>query len=162
MTFFFSVFDIFNCFSCSSLRGCLIVFYMVIQNLWDSAKGVLRGKRIQIQPYLKSVQFICLVVSDSATPWTAACQASCPSPTPRACSYPCPSSRWCHPTVSSSVVPFSSCLQSCPASGSFLVNQFFAAGGQIIRASASASVLPTNMYVVPYIECGNLLVQSSN
>ena len=67
---------------------------------------------------------------------------SCPSPTPRACSNSCPSSRWCHPTISSSVVPFSSCLQSFPASGSFLRSQFFTSGGQSIGASASTSVLP--------------------
>ena len=69
----------------------------------------------------------------------------CPSPTPKACSNTCPSSWWCHPTVSSSVVPFSSCLQSFPASGSFLVSQFFTSGGQSIEASASASVLPMNI-----------------
>ena len=68
----------------------------------------------------------------------------CPSPTPRACSNSCPSGRWCHPTISSSVVPFSSCLQSSPASGSFQMSQFFASGGQSTRASASASVLPMN------------------
>ena len=68
----------------------------------------------------------------------------CPSPTPRVCSDSCPSSQWCHPTISSSVVPFSSCLQSFPASGSFLMSQFFASGGQSIGASASASVLPMN------------------
>ena len=66
----------------------------------------------------------------------------CPSLTPRACSDSCPSSWWCHPTISSSVIPFSSCLQSFPASGSFPVSQFFASGGQRIRPSASASVLP--------------------
>ena len=61
-----------------------------------------------------------------AIPWTAACQASLsPSPSPRACSNPCPLYQWCHPTIWSSVVPFSSCLQSFPASGSFLMNQFF-------------------------------------
>ena len=69
----------------------------------------------------------------------------CPSPSPRACSNSCPSSQWCHPTISSSVVPFSSCLQSFPASGSFLKSQSFTSGGQSIRASASASVLPTNI-----------------
>ena len=69
----------------------------------------------------------------------------CPSPTLRACSNSCPSSRWCHPTISSSVVPFSSCLQSCPASGSFPVSQFFALGGQSSGVSASASVLPMNI-----------------
>ena len=69
----------------------------------------------------------------------------CPSPTPRACSNSCPSSQWCHPAISSSVVPFFSCLQSFPASGSFPVNQFFASGGQSIGASASTSVLPMNI-----------------
>ena len=64
----------------------------------------------------------------------------CPSPTPRACSDSCPSSSWCHPTVLSSVVPFSSCLQSFLTSGSFPMSQFFASGGQSIRVSASASV----------------------
>ena len=63
----------------------------------------------------------------------------CPSPTPRACSDLCPSSWWCHPAISSSVVPFSSCPQSYPASGSFPVSQFFISGGQSIGASASAS-----------------------
>ena len=79
------------------------------------------------------------------TQWTAAHQLPCPSSTPGACSNSCPSSQWCHPTISSSVVPFSSCLQSFPASGSFPVSQkawFFASGGQTIGASASASVLP--------------------
>ena len=70
-------------------------------------------------------------------PWTAACQASLSITNPRACSNSCPSSRWCHPTISSSVVPFSSCFQSFPASGSFLRSQFFTSGGQSIGASAS-------------------------
>ena len=65
----------------------------------------------------------------------------CPSPTPEDCSNTCPSSRWCHPIISSSVVPFSSCLQSFPASGSFQMSRFFVSGGQSIGASASASRL---------------------
>ena len=65
----------------------------------------------------------------------------CPSPTPRACSNSSPSNQWCHPTISSSVVPFS-CLQSFPSSGSFPMSQFFTSGGQSIKVSASASVLP--------------------
>ena len=68
----------------------------------------------------------------------------CPSTSPRACSNSCPLSQWCHPTVSSSVIPFSSCLQSFLASGSFPVSEFFASGGQSIRASASTSFLPIN------------------
>ena len=69
----------------------------------------------------------------------------CPSPTPGACSNSCPSSQWCHPTISSSVVPFSSHFQSFPALGSFPRSQFFASGCQSIGASASASVLPMNI-----------------
>ena len=69
----------------------------------------------------------------------------CPSPSPGACSNSCPLSWWCHPTISSSVIPFS-CLQSFPASGSFPVSWFFASGGQSIGPSASASVLPMNIH----------------
>ena len=69
----------------------------------------------------------------------------CPSPSPGVCSNSCPLSWWCHPTISSSIVPFSSCLQSFPASGSFPMDWFFASGGQSIGASASASVLPMNI-----------------
>ena len=69
----------------------------------------------------------------------------CPSPTPEACSNSCPLSQGCHPTISSSIVPFSSRLQSFPSSGSFQMSQFFASGGQSIGASASASVLPMNI-----------------
>ena len=78
-----------------------------------------------------------------ATPWTTARQASL-SPTPEAYPNSCPLSQWCHPTISSSVVPFSSCPQSFPASGSFQMSQLSALGGQRIGVSASASVLPMN------------------
>ena len=70
--------------------------------------------------------------------------APCPSPTPRAYSNSCPLSWWCYPSISSSVVPFSSCPQSFPASGSFQMNQLFASVGQSIGVSASTSVLPMN------------------
>ena len=69
----------------------------------------------------------------------------CPTPTPKPCPNSCPSSQWCHPTISPSVVPFSSCLQSFPASVSFPMSQFFASGGQSIGVSASASGLPMNI-----------------
>ena len=69
----------------------------------------------------------------------------CPSPTPGVYSNSCPLSQWCHPTISSSDVPFSSCLQSFPASGSFQMSQFFTSGGHSIGVSASASVLPMNI-----------------
>ena len=68
----------------------------------------------------------------------------CPTPTPRVYSNSCPLSQWCHPAISSSVIPFSSCLRCFPASGSFPMSQFFASGGQSIGVSASASVLPMN------------------
>ena len=68
-----------------------------------------------------------------------------PSTTPGVCSNSCPLSRWCHPTISYYIVPFSSCPRSCPASGSFPMSQFFASGGQNIGASASTSVLPMNI-----------------
>ena len=70
------------------------------------------------------------------------CRPPCPSPTPGACSNSCPLSQWCHPPISSSVVTFSSCLQSFPASGSFQMSQFFALGGQGTGVLAPASVLP--------------------
>ena len=89
-------------------------------------------------------QFSCSVISNSLQPHGLQhTRFHCPSPIPRACSNSCPLSRWCHPTISSSVAPFSSHLQSFPASGSFLVNQF--SGGQSTGASASASVLPMNI-----------------
>ena len=93
-----------------------------------------------------SVQFSCSVVSDSLRPYGLQhTRLPCPSPTPRVHPNPCPLSSWCHPTISSSVVPFSSLLQSCPASGSFQMSQFFASGGQSFGASASTSVLPMNI-----------------
>ena len=79
------------------------------------------------------------------TPWTAPHQASLSFTSPGACSNSCLSNQWCHPTISSSVVPFSSCLQSLPASGSFPMSQFFTSGGQSIGASASASVFPMSI-----------------
>ena len=96
--------------------------------------------------FLHSVQFSCPVVSDSL--WLHGLQPArfpCPLPTPVACSNSCPSLQWCHPTILSSVVPFSSHLQSFPASGSFPMSQFFASGSQSIGVSASASVLPMNI-----------------
>ena len=79
------------------------------------------------------------------TPWTAACTAPCLSPTLGVYSNSYPFSQSCHPTISFSVIPFSSHLQSSPASGSFLMSQFFSSGGQNIGVSPSASVLPMNI-----------------
>ena len=96
---------------------------------------------------VSSVQFNCSVVSDSL--WFYEPQHTrlpCPSPTPTVYPNPCLLSWWCHPTISSSVAPFSSCLQSFPASGSFPRNQLFASGGQRIRVSAWAPTSLSNEY----------------
>ena len=88
----------------------------------------------------------CSVVSDFFWPYRLQhARLPCPSPSPRTCSNFFPSSRWCHLTFSSSVVPFSSCLQSFPASASLPVSQFFTSGGQSIGVSASTSVLSMNI-----------------
>ena len=95
---------------------------------------------------ISSVQFSCLVVSDSL--WPQGLQHArppCPSPAPGVYSNSGPLSRRSPPTILSSVIPFSSCLQSFPASGSFQMNQFFTSDGQSIRLSASSSVLPMNI-----------------
>ena len=98
------------------------------------------------QDFKSSVQFSCSVVSDSLLPHGLQhTRLTCPSPAPRPCSNWCPSSRWCHSTISSSVDPFFSCLQSFPALKFFPGSQLFTSGGQSIRASASASVLPMNI-----------------
>ena len=89
--------------------------------------------RLSFSQSVQSLSSVWLFV----TPWTEACQAFLPITN-------CPSSRWCHPTISSSVIPFSSCLQAFPASGPFRVSQFFASGSQSIGVSTSASVLPMN------------------
>ena len=111
-------------------------------SLWASLAG--RGFN-DITQQVPSVQFSRSVVSDSLRPHGLQhARLPCLSPTPRAWPNSCPSSRWCHSTISSSVIPFS-CLQSFPASRSFPVSQFFASGSQSIGASASASVLPMNI-----------------
>ena len=92
-----------------------------------------------------SVQFSCSIVSNSLRPHESQhARPLCPSPTPGVYSNSYPLSQWCHPALSSSVVPFSSCPQSLPASGSFPMSQLFTWGGQSIGVSALASVLPMN------------------
>ena len=92
-----------------------------------------------------SIQFSRSVMSNSLRPYESQhAMPPCPSPTPRVYSNSCPSSQWCHPASPSSVIPFSSCPQSLPASGSFPMSQHFAWGGQSIGVSALASVLPMN------------------
>ena len=93
-----------------------------------------------------SVQFSCSVMFNSL--WPDELQHAgplCPSPTPGAYPNSCPLTQWCHPAISSSVIPFSSCPQSIPASGSFQMSQLFPSGGQSNGVSASASVLPMNI-----------------
>ena len=99
-----------------------------------------------VQLYIHTVQFSHSVVSDSLRPHEPQhTRTPCPSPTHRVHPNPCLLSQWCHPTISSSVIPFSSCPQSCPASGSFQMSQLFISGGQSIGVSASISVLPMNI-----------------
>ena len=94
------------------------------------------------------LQFSRSVLSNSFQPYKPQhARPPCPSPTPGVYPNSCPLSRWCHPTTSSSVVPFSSCPQSLPASGSFQMSQLFASGGQSTGVSASASVLPMSTLV---------------
>ena len=96
-------------------------------------------------PQFSSVQFSRSVMSNSLRPQGLQhTRRPCPSPTPGVYSNSCPLRRWCHPTISSSVVPFSSLIHSFPGSQSFPMSQFFTSGAQSIGASASASVLPTN------------------
>ena len=101
---------------------------------------------IILNPYIYTIIYISSVscVWLFATPWTATCQAS-PSIAREVYSNSCPLTQWWHPTISSSVIPFSSHLQSSPSSGCFLMSQFFTLGGQNIGVSASASVLPMNI-----------------
>ena len=98
------------------------------------------------QPGYSSVQLSCSVVSDSLQPHGPQhARLPCPSQTPGVHPNSCPLSQWCHPSISSSVVPFSSCPQSFPASGSFQMSWLFASGSQSIGVSASTSVLPVNI-----------------
>ena len=107
--------------------------------------GPLGKSRVVCLFSLSSVQVSCSVVSNYLRPYGLQhARLPCPSSTPGACSNPCPSSRWCHPTISCSVVLFS-CLQSFPASGSFPMSQFFASSGQSIGVAPLASVLPMNI-----------------
>ena len=116
-----------------------------IYNLWN-------GENCELSPFQKqslncqlSAQLSHSVVSDSLWPHGLQhARLPCPSQAPGVYSNSCPLSRWCHPTISSSIVPYSSCPQSFPASGSFPMSQLFASGGQSIRVLASASVLPMN------------------
>ena len=112
-----------------------------------SGHGVPYPFSLLIPSYLyAAVQFSHSVAFDSLRPHELQnTRLPCPSPTPGACSNSCPLSQWCHPTSSSSVIPFSSYLQSFPASGFFQMSQFFPSGGQSIEVSAWVSVLQMNI-----------------
>ena len=126
--------------------SCIIV--PDIQNSCLIGRKMLKVRSLgtwRILSKFSSVQFSHSVVSDSLRPHESQhARPPCPSPTPRVHPNSCPSSRWCHPATSSSVVPFSSCPQSLPASESFPMSQLSTWGGQSIGVSASASVLPKN------------------
>ena len=125
-------------FSCCWLLRVLCIFW--IQVIYQIC--VLP---IFLPSLFSSVQFSCPVMSDSLQPHEPQhARPPCPSPTPGVHPNSCPSSQWCHPAISSSVVPFSSCPQSFPVSGSFQMSQLFTLGGQSIGVSALASVLPKN------------------
>ena len=130
------------------MRNLFLIIYIYthtvcrkeIIRLWSSILKEVQWKA------LSSVQFNRSVPSDSLQPHESQhARPPCPSPTPGAHPNPCPSSWWCHPAISSSIIPFSSCPQSLPDSGSFLMSQLFAWGSQNIGVSASASVLPMNI-----------------
>ena len=112
---------------------------------------------LPLNNFIYSVQFSSLqslsCVRLFATPWIAAARPPCPSPTPGIHSNSRPSSRWCHPAISSSVIPFFSCPQSLPASESFPMSQLFVWGGQSIGVSALASFLPKNTQDWSPLEC---------
>ena len=113
----------------------------LLEKIWWQKKNA-----SAISMIISSVQFSCSVVSNFLQPHGLQhSRLPCPSPIPGACSFSCPLSPWCHPTISSFVIPFSSCLQSFPASESFPMSQFFASGGQSIGVSALTSVLPMNI-----------------
>ena len=113
------------------LYVCIALYHLSFKNIFH---------------HVSSVQFSRSVMSDSLLPHgLQQARLPCPPSTPGAYSNSCPLSWWCHPTISFSVIPFSSCLQSFPASVSFPLSQFFTSGGQSIGVSASTSVLPMNI-----------------
>ena len=143
---------------CKYLRQIQVLFFQTFWNFfpkcfWSTVGWIHGCRRLTalspcplLQAQGKSVQFNHSVVSDSWRPHGLQhARLPCKSSTPGACSNSYPSSLWCHPAISSSVVRFSSCRQSFPASGSFPMSQFFSSGGQSIGVTASASVLSMNI-----------------
>ena len=120
-----------------------IVWQQLLQAFFKHKKSLFISRVIKSR---RSVQFSCSVVSDSLRPHGPQhARPPCPSPTPGVYSNSCPLSWWCYPAISSSVIPFSSCPQSLPASESFPMSQLFAWGGQSTGVSALASVFPMNI-----------------
>ena len=141
----FRFFSLFNFYVISLFFSCFFNDFMLTKIL-PNQERINTCELISHCSTSHSVQFSHSFVSDYLQPHGLQhTRLPCPSPPPGACSNSCPLSRWCHLTISSSVVPFSSHLQSFPASGSFLRSQLFASGGQSIGVSASASVLPMNI-----------------
>ena len=131
-------------YTLSHSLGSLLVSSFFWRNHCFSMQSSYR-RFVSLLDLLSSVQFSSSVVSDSLQPHDSQhARPPCPSQAPGVYSNPCPSSWWCHPTMSSSVLPFCSCPQSLPASGSFSMSQLFTWGGQRTGVSASASVLPVN------------------
>ena len=129
-----------------NLKFILIHFLCISNSFWSFS---FEFPRIYVRTIFaaafSSVQFSHSVMSNSLRPDESQhARPPCPSPTPGVHPNPCPSSQWYHPTISSSVIPFSSCPQSFPVSGFFQMSQLFASGGQSISVSASTSVLPMN------------------
>ena len=128
-------------------RRCIVLFSPSDSSLLNISPNVHTCSRLLVLFLgVSSVQFSCSAVSDPLQPHELQhTRPPCPSPTARVHPSPCPLSQWCHPTILSSVVPFFSCPQSFPASGSSQMSQPFTSGGQSIGVSASASVFPMNI-----------------
>ena len=129
--------------SAKSLSSCKVTYHRHWGHIWGSLKCLLQ-RCIQVSQLVSSVTHLCPALWSHGLQHT---RPPYPAPTPRVYSNSCPLSQWCHPTISSSVVPFSSCLQSFPASGSFQMSQFFMSGGQ--SWSFSFSISPSNEYSGP-------------
>ena len=141
----------YSCLENSMVRGAwgaTVHGWQRVRQDWITTTHTFKGKRTSVGAekwnQFSSVTQLYLTLCDPMDCSMPGRQNSGPSSTPRVYPNPCPLSRWCHPTVSSSVIPFSSCPQSFSASGSFQLSQLFASGGKIIGVSASTSVLPMN------------------
>ena len=139
---------------CNLISLLIMLLFWIFSLLSDISSNVTFSVRPSLTnlfkpwPLPQHCQYPFVVVQSLNRVWVFAAhqlqpvRLPCPSPSPGACSNSCPLSQWCHPTITSSVIPFSSCLQSCPASRSFLMSWLFESGGQSIGASASTSVHP--------------------